>query len=144
MTHTTTNVPAKRPSLAFRLLVRFAPPVAEAILVAAGGVIILLAPAVAAGAAAHAAAWCLRLGHLPLARSLGAATGLLAGLVTIARLVHEQVLGLGLGKERAADHGPAIARLNAAAAPQPSAEAITASCGPSTRNEPAATASSPT
>lgn len=125
MTHTTPNVPAKRPSLAFCLLVRFAPPVAEAILVAAGGVIILLAPAVAAGAAAHAAAWCLRLGHLPLARSLGAATGLLAGLVTIARLVHEQVLGLG--KERAADHGPAIARLNAAVAPQPATEAITAS-----------------
>lgn len=125
MTHTTPNAPAKRPSMAFRLLVRFAPPVAEAILVAAGGVIILLAPAVVAGAAAHAAAWCLRLGHLPLARALGAATGLLAGLVTIARLVHEQVLGLG--KERTADHGPAIARLNAAAAAQPSAEAIIAS-----------------
>ena len=64
----------------------------EAIGVAAGAIVILVAPAIAVGLAAHAAAWCLRLGYLPQARALGAAVGLLAGLWTLVKLIYEGVL----------------------------------------------------
>lgn len=71
---------------------RLLQPFCEAIGVAAGAIVILVAPAIAVGLAAHAAAWCLRLGYLHQARALGAAAGLLAGLWTLVRLVYEGVL----------------------------------------------------
>jgi hypothetical protein len=54
--------------------------------------VILVAPAIAVGLEAHAAAWCLRLGHTQQARALGAAAGLLASLWTLVRLIYEGVL----------------------------------------------------
>ena len=71
---------------------RLLQPLCETIGVAAGAIVILVAPAIAVGLAAHAAAWCLRLGYLPQARALGAAAGLLAGLWTLVKLVYEGVL----------------------------------------------------
>ena len=71
---------------------RLLQPLCETIGVAAGAIVILVAPAIAVGLAAHAAAWCLRLGYLPQARALGAATGLLAGLWTLVKLIYEGVL----------------------------------------------------
>ncbi len=71
---------------------RWLQPICEAIGVTAGAIVILVAPAIAVGLAAHAAAWCLRLGYLPRARALGAAVGLLAGLWTLVKLVYEGVL----------------------------------------------------
>ncbi len=71
---------------------RMLQPLCEAIGVAAGAIVILVAPAIAVGLAAHAAAWCLRLGYLSQARALGAAAGLLAGLWTLVKLVYEGVL----------------------------------------------------
>ena len=71
---------------------RLLQPLCETIGVAAGAIVILVAPAIAVGLAAHAAAWCLRLGYLPQARALGAAVGLLAGLWTLVKLIYEGVL----------------------------------------------------
>ncbi len=71
---------------------RMLQPLCEAIGVAAGAIVILVAPAIAVGLAAHAAAWCLRLGYAHQARALGAAAGLLAGLWTLVKLVYEGVL----------------------------------------------------
>ena len=55
---------------------RLLQPLCETIGVAAGAIVILVAPAIAVGLAAHAAAWCLRLGYAHQARALGAAEGL--------------------------------------------------------------------
>ncbi len=88
---TTTIAPSRAPA-SLPAPPRWLQPICEAIGVAAGAVVILVAPAIAVGLAAHAAAWCLRLGYLPQARALGAAVGLLAGLWTLVKLVYEGVL----------------------------------------------------
>ena len=87
----TTPTPS-RPPASFPAPPRWLQPICEAIGVAAGAIVILVAPAIAVGLAAHAAAWCLRLGYLPQARALGAAVGLLAGLWTLVKLIYEGVL----------------------------------------------------
>ena len=88
---TTPTTPSK-PPVAPAGPPRMLQPLCEAIGVAAGAIVILVAPAIAVGLAAHAAAWCLRLGYLSQARALGAAVGLLAGLWTLVKLVYEGVL----------------------------------------------------
>ena len=90
-TPTTTIAPSRAPA-SLPAPPRWLQPICEAIGVAAGAIVILVAPAIAVGLAAHAAAWCLRLGYVSQARALGAAVGLLAGLWTLVKLIYEGVL----------------------------------------------------
>ena len=75
-TPTTTTAPSRAPPASAAGPPRWLQPICEAIGVAAGAIVILVAPAIAVGLAAHAAAWCLRLGYAHQARALGAAEGL--------------------------------------------------------------------